>query len=491
MTTTRRRRILVFSRYPPIRDGIGAYAVQQVRALRKAGHHVEVCSPEPSAAHHHLDPRGLRGVLALRHLMAGFDQVIIHWHPDFFYHHPTTPTTRLATNAALAAAFRSGPEVTIRLHEVDERWAARSDPSSPATRALFRAAHRVEVHVPGHVRMLVDDFKVPAEQVVLVEHGLDFVPNTRVDQAEARRSLGLPASGHVFLCIGFIQQHKGFDRAARAFAGLGAFGHGLHVVGATRIDDPAVAEHRRELERLEATIDGVHLHLGFVSDEAFDRWIVASDTVVLPYRFIWSSSVVERARLFDRAVIASRVGGLADQLAHDPDAQLVDDDRELAEALRRSVGLTVDDVPLVATGTGRRPVAGWSVEGPVDRTSVMAEVRRRAATSRSWSLSAMSDNTTPARVRTDPDASVALPLRRLDPVPLPPANSARPGVSAVKKVIRRVIAWEVDPLRDQLLQLQLAAIQSAEATDARIEDLRDVDRTDDDGPHDGEVRAAP
>ena len=59
-------------------------------------------------------------------------------------------------------------------------------------------------------------------------------------------------------------------------------------------DDAEALAHQRELEALEAQVPGIRLHLGYVSDEAFDRWIVAADTVVLPYRHIWSSSVAER-----------------------------------------------------------------------------------------------------------------------------------------------------------------------------------------------------
>ncbi len=43
----------------------------------------------------------------------------------------------------------------------------------------------------------------------------------------------------------------------------------------------------------------------------------------------------------------------------------------------------------------------------------------------------------------------------------------------MKKLIRRVIAWEVDPLREQLVRLQKASLQAAETTDARLEELAD------------------
>ncbi|MCB0963407.1 MAG: glycosyltransferase family 4 protein, partial [Acidimicrobiales bacterium] len=300
------QRILVVSPYPPRRDGIGSYAVQQVRALRRAGHDVEVCSPTPSAAHHHLDLVGPAGARGLRRLARGFDRVIVHFHPDVFYANPSTPTSRISTGTALAAAFRSGPPVEIRLHEVDRRWAsatAQVEASSrsgfvadkvfaaaaKASRAVFAAADEVTVHVPEHQRMMVEEFGVDPARVRLVDHGEDFARRVPDDRAAARASLGLPPDGHVFVCIGFVQPHKGFDRAAAAFGGLGARGASLHIVGSVRVDDPAAADHQRELEALEAQIDGVELHLGYVSDEAFDRWIVAADTVVLPYRHIWSS----------------------------------------------------------------------------------------------------------------------------------------------------------------------------------------------------------
>src|SRR5439155_159192 len=75
------------------------------------------------------------------------------------------------------------------------------------------------------------------------------------------------------------------------------------------------------------------IHERYVSDEEFDRWIVAADVVVLPYRHIWSSGVMERAALYDRPVIATRVGGLEAQAR--PGTMIVDDDEELARAMQR------------------------------------------------------------------------------------------------------------------------------------------------------------
>jgi glycosyltransferase involved in cell wall biosynthesis len=473
-------RILVVSPYPPVRDGIGAYAVQQVRALRREGHDVEVCSPWPSAAHHHLDLEGPKGAKALRGLMRGFDRVIVHFHPDVFYANPSTPTSRISTGTALASALRSGPPVEIRLHEVDRRWASAAEQveassrsgfvadrifeaAAKASRAVFQAAAEITVHVPEHERMMVDAFGVRPDRVRLVDHGEDFTRRVPDDRDAARARLGFEPDGHVFVCIGFLQPHKGFDRAATAFRGLADQGASLHIVGSVRVDDPSAVAHQRELEALEAQIPGVHLHQGFVSDEAFDRWIVAADTVVLPYRHIWSSSVAERARLYDRPVIATRVGGLADQIGEVPGNVVVDDNAGLAAAMAAAVGAPR---PTGASST-------WEFDGPVDRTTVQAEVERRAAAQRGTKVrpANASGSGSSAGTGVAPAPHVATPLRRLRAVPPPPATSARPGVSTVKRLIRRVIAWEVDPLREQLVDLQKAATQAAETADARLDEV--------------------
>ena len=84
------------SPYPPYRDGIGSYAVQEVAALRRAGHDVEVLSPLPSAAHHHLPLPSPRSMLALADLAKGYDRVVVQFHPDLFFEQWWGPAQRQA-----------------------------------------------------------------------------------------------------------------------------------------------------------------------------------------------------------------------------------------------------------------------------------------------------------------------------------------------------------------------------------------------------------
>jgi hypothetical protein len=243
----------------------------------------------------------------------------------------------------------------------------------------------------------------------------------------------------MFLSIGFVQPHKGFDRAVRAFAGLADHGCRLEIVGSVRREDADYVSYVEDLRTLVAATPGANLREEYVSDAEFDIWIVAADALVLPYRLIWSSSVCERAALYDRPVIASRIGGLADQVGSE--TLLVDDDRELAVAMRSVAGLE-NDVRV----SGNWPGA--------DRAAVMDEIRARAARGRPAGPHGTSGSRVAVPLRQ------TAPLRRLRPLSMPEAQSARPGASSLKRIVRRLTAWQVDPIIKQVNQLQQAAIEA-------------------------------
>ena len=457
-------RILMVSPYPPKRDGIATYAVQAVAALQAEGHDVEVLSPEPSAAHLHLDfHSGARFGLALARRVAAYDLIVVQWHPAFFYR-SSEPQHRIAVDVALAVAFRRAKRVEVWMHEYEYDDARGSGPRARAARALFRSADSIHFHSETEREQFLEVVPVERFRTTLAEHGASFIRHSQVSREAARASLGLPADETVFLCIGFIQEHKGFDRAIRSFAGLAAAGCRLDIVGSTRLDEPDFVAHLTELERLCAATPGAHLHEGFVSDEAFDRWIIASDVVVLPYRHIWSSGVLERATLYDRPVIATKVGGLAEQAAG-RSVTFVDDDAGLTAAIR------------AAAGNPEPAAAEPAVELDPDHLfeSVQAAVRDRAGRERGRWLAAASSAPVEASSDGGPAEPVpaapgraGLAVRRLPPFGKPPATSSRPGVSQLKQGVRRITDWEIDPVVRHVHHLQQAVLASLDALEQRV-----------------------
>ena len=448
-------RILMVAPYPPLRDGIAAYAVQEARRLLAEGHDVEVLSPGPSAAHHHLDLRGPRGALALAKRVRGYDRLLVQFHPDLFYEIPSSAGASAATSAALGLAFRWARTTEVRVHEVDYTIGRAPAPVGPAAVAMWRGADRIVVHTDAERQAFLDAFRVDPEKVDVAVHGGSFVRRTRLDRAGARARLGLPLDAFVFLAIGFIQPHKGFDRAIAAFGALGAAGlrppsARLEVVGSVRVEEPAYVSHLERLEAMARATPGVTVHPAYVSDELFDVWLVAAYVVVLPYRRIWSSGVLERAALYGRPVIATRVGGLADQAP--PGTVLVDDDDALVAALRDALA------PAAGADDGRsdRP---WPTT-PLDRERIQAEVRARAASHRGAFVRGDGGPVTARSVASAVAASA--PLRRLAPLVPPPPVSARPGASALKRVVRRLTAWQLDPITAHVNALQRALVEVAD-----------------------------
>ena len=450
-------RILMVTPYPPIRDGIASYAVQAVKGLRAEGHDVEVLSPGPSAAHHHLDLVGPRGALALAKRVGNYDKLIVQFHPDFFYPVPSTARDRVEVSLALLAAFRRAGEVEVVVHEIDYRHGKLSM-DGLVHRLLWSSVDRIVVHTENERRTFARAFGVSPSKIRLTEHGVRFLPRTFYDRVRARTSLGIPQDTFTFLSIGFIQPHKGFDRAVRAFAGLGARGCRLDIVGSVRVDDPGYVAYSNELGVLARATDGVELHDGYVSDELFDRWIVAADVVVLPYRSIWSSGVLERAALYDRPIIATAVGGLPEQAAAGRPVTLVDDDAGLRTAMWSVAGQRAASFPSMP----------WPIEGADLRGAIQQEVRLRAATDRGSRVTAGGRRST----TTDADSllgasAVSAPVRRVHQLQLPPTSSHRASAAFVKRMVRRLTAWEVEPVVGQVNALRAATVEALEELAAR------------------------
>ncbi len=450
-------RILMVSFYPPLRDGIAAYALQQVGALRAEGHDVEVLSPGPSAAHHHLDFSGLRGIGALAKRVRAYDKVIIQFHPDLFYPHPTTPDRHAAVSASLLAMAKAARDLEIVVHEIDYRTGRRKGVDAFAARAFWRQVNTISLHTEAERQDFITSYGVKPERVKVVEHGASFVKHTRADRVTARRTLGIAPEAFVFLSIGFIQPHKGFDRAVKAFEGLAEHGCELYVVGSVRVDDPGFASYLGELEGLVDGTPGTFLRTGFVSDELFDRWIVACDVVVLPYRQIWSSSVLERAMLFDKQVLVTAVGALANQVGDRPLVTLVDGDAGLKAGMRMLIGQE-SEVEVEAAAW----LAGAGAEGEPMRNRVQEELVARARLRRGGraAVSLRDDETSRDAAVSASRRSAA--LRRLPPLAPPPAISGRRGASMVKRLVRRATAWEIDPVIHQVNALRDAAVQAIE-----------------------------
>ena len=113
-------RVVVAGPYPLMPGAAADDGLALVRALLAAGHDVVTVSPEPSAAHTHLDPGGARGAARLALLARGADRLVLRLDATSM-HADADPRAALAGRLALAAALRRVPDAEIRLDRVPAR----------------------------------------------------------------------------------------------------------------------------------------------------------------------------------------------------------------------------------------------------------------------------------------------------------------------------------------------------------------------------------
>lgn len=438
---------LMITPFAPYRDGIANYAVQEVDALRRSGEDVEVMSPLPSAAHHHLVIGSATGMTRLLRRASRYERIIVQAYPELLFGACRHRIERLLV-WRLWQQVAARTKVEFRVHEIDYATITADAVTQRVAASALASFHRRTVHTEPERAALLDAAP-DVGAVDIVDHGAAFTRRTTLDRAGARASLGLDADAFIFLSIGFVQRHKGFDRAVRAFARIRphtTINAQLHIVGDIRVDHPDLAAYRDELDRMIASTPGCTRRAGYVGDSEFDRWIVAADRLVLPYRSIWSSGVVERAALFDRPVIVTDVGGLADQARHG-DA-VVHDDRELTEAMAAALGVDV--------------IAGVD-EIPSDRGAIESLMKRHAGTVAADGVSRPSDH-----------------LLHVPPAVLGAPVSGRRGVSRIKQAIFRVTSWMTQPLADTVNDLHHATADAIDDVTARYGGDSPSVRTDDD-----------
>lgn len=324
--------ILIVSSYPPMNCGIGKYAEQQVDALRREGHRVDVLSPAEGGGDFQADLFGHLHPLQLLKYVWAYDEVIIHFTPQFFYD-SVNLVSRLQTSLAfLILTLLAGRRISFLIHETGfkigqqdrGRFRHRFD------RWFWRLARRVIFHSTVERDLFAWFYRLRPDrrQFEVWPHERFMVRRCSLDRTQARQSLGLDQDQILLLCIGFIQPHKGFERPIEALRRVPDPRLALRIVGSVRIAwdvAHAYAQHLHDLADQDSRCEVLE---GYLSDELFDMWITAADYVVIPYHEIWTSGVAARAKLNQRPVLAARAGGLAEQITEG--SHLFSTDEELA-----------------------------------------------------------------------------------------------------------------------------------------------------------------
>jgi glycosyltransferase involved in cell wall biosynthesis len=188
----------------------------------------------------------------------------------------------------------------------------------------------------------------------------------------ARRRIGLPPEARALLFFGAIEARKGLDALIEAF-GLLTRGHPdlwMVVAGPPREDLDA---YKAQIERLGLS-GRVVFDARYVSFAELPAYFGASDVVVLPYRQIVQSGVLQLAYGFSRPVVVSNIGGIA-QAVRDDGTGVVARSAAPADLAEAIDGLLRDPAHAASLGRRGRALAETKYSWPVVAGQI-AEVYR-------------------------------------------------------------------------------------------------------------------
>jgi len=167
---------------------------------------------------------------------------------------------------------------------------------------------------------------LPPARIAVIPHGLIQYPRLGKD--------GQKHSGPTLLFFGRIAAYKGLEVLLEAFSQVRARQPGLRLLVA---GEGSLAPYRRQLQGLE----GVEVINRWVAEEDVPDLFEQADMVVLPYTSASQSGVLAIAAAFGLPVVATRVGGLPEQVVDGETGLLVEPDS--APALAKAIERLLDD----------------------------------------------------------------------------------------------------------------------------------------------------
>lgn len=165
-----------------------------------------------------------------------------------------------------------------------------------------------------------------------IAHPVYNIFGSPVDRPTARKNLGITAT-RVILFFGYIRKYKGLHVLLDAMSLLKD--EGIHLLAVGECYDGEQA-YRSQIETMQLQ-HCVTLHTEYVPNDRVAVYFSAADVVVLPYSSATQSGIAQIAYNFDKPVIATRVGGLAETVIDGETGILVSPGKpdELADAIRR------------------------------------------------------------------------------------------------------------------------------------------------------------
>jgi len=203
-----------------------------------------------------------------------------------------------------------GPRVAYTIHT----------PLPPRLNVVMRGRLRQADLILTHAARTKDQLAeagIDSRRIHKIYHGnyIHLCQPRTLSPVEARRCLGLPRDARVVLFFGSIEWRKGLDRLIDAFALLAPEIDDVYLVIAGYPNED-FSVYESQMSRLGIR-DRVITDLRWMAYEEMQVYFHAAMVVALPYRRISQSGVLQLAYAYERPLVVTDVGGIAEVVGED------------------------------------------------------------------------------------------------------------------------------------------------------------------------------
>ena len=180
-------------------------------------------------------------------------------------------------------------------------------------RNVAKLADRIILHNRSTLETIAQEYQFSPQKATVVLHGhYRDVYKPPIDPFLARKELGLPLNGQIFLNLGLLRPYKGIEALLDVWLSHQEMfaGHTLLIVG--KASEVYAATLRQKINDPEAT--NIILIPEFIEDDRIHLFFSAASAVVLPYQNILNSGSLILAMSYGLPIIAPKLGSIPEYL---------------------------------------------------------------------------------------------------------------------------------------------------------------------------------
>ena len=171
-----------------------------------------------------------------------------------------------------------------------------------------------------------------SKQILISPHPIFDHFGAPIDQHLAKKSLEIADDTKLILFFGFIRKYKGLDLLLKAMASDSIKDLGIELMIVGEFYEDAAPYH--ELIESLGISNRVHLKEGFIADKEVKQYVCSADFIIQPYRNATQSGVTPLAYHFEKPMLVTNVGGLADTVPNNQVGVVVEPNAEaIAEGI--------------------------------------------------------------------------------------------------------------------------------------------------------------